>query len=82
VNLYALPNIHVRAPRLARNEPHAPVFTGSASEVAEYLAARLAKPTHTMALVAAELKVLARDGRVNDSMRLELADRTTLTIRP
>jgi hypothetical protein len=82
VNLYALASIYAPAPLLARNEPDAPVFSGSASEVGEYLAARLAKRTHTMALIAAELQVLARDGRVNDSMRLELADRTSVTIRP
>jgi hypothetical protein len=30
VNLYALPSIYARAPRLARQEPGAPVFSGSA----------------------------------------------------
>lgn len=82
MNLYALPSIYARAPRLARNETDPPVFSGSASEVAEYLAARLANRAHAMALITAELTLLARDGRVDDSMRLELADHTSVTIRP
>jgi hypothetical protein len=82
MNVYALPSIDTAAPQFARNEPNPPVFSGSPAEVADYLTARLATRTHTMALIAAELRVMARDGMVNDAMRLQLADRTSLTIRP
>jgi len=82
MDVFALPSIFVPAPRLARDEPHPAVFSGTPEQVAEYLRPRLVTRAHTMALIAAELKALARTARPNDSMRFELADKTSVTVRP
>jgi hypothetical protein len=82
MDVYALPNIFVPAPRLAREEPNPAVFSGSPEQVIEYLRPRMVARAHTMALIAAELKALARTRRPNDSVRFELADSTSVTIRP
>jgi hypothetical protein len=82
MNVYAQSSISAPTPRLLRDEPHPPVFTGTPAEVAAYLSPRLVTRTHTMALVSAELRVLNRDAVPNASLRFELADRTSVTIRP
>jgi hypothetical protein len=82
MNVFAQPSIYTPAPRFARDEPGPAVFTGDPAEVANFLASRLAQRTHTMALLAAELRVLNRDATPNSALRLELEDRSSVTIRP
>jgi hypothetical protein len=82
MNVFAQASIFTPAPRFARDEPHAAVFTGNPAQVAEYLSSRLAARTHTMALVGAELRLMARDRTPNATLRFELADRTSVTVRP
>jgi hypothetical protein len=82
MEVFARPDLHSQAPPTARQEPHAPVFTGSAAEVAEFLGRRMEQRTHTLALVAGELKHLARTAWPNDSLTFVLSDETSVTVRP
>jgi hypothetical protein len=50
--------------------------------VVEYLRPRIVTRAHTIALIAGELRALARNSRPNDSLRFELADSTSVVIRP
>jgi hypothetical protein len=82
MDVFARPDIHSQAPRTARQEPKPPVFTGSAVEVAEFLGPRMEQRTHTPALVAGELKHLARSAWPTDSLTFVLTDDTSVTVRP
>jgi hypothetical protein len=82
MNVYAQRSISTPTPRLLRDEQRPPVFSGTPAEVAAYLSPRLVTRTHTMALVSAELRRLDRDRVPNASLRFQLADRTSVTVRP
>ena len=82
MDVYLRPDVHSKAPATAREEPYSPVFTGSAIEVAGYLGTRMEQRTHTLALVAAELKHLSRDGWATDHLTFVLVDETSVTVRP
>jgi hypothetical protein len=82
MDVFALPDIFTPAPRLARDEPDAAVFSGTPEQVVEYLRPLIVTRAHTIALIAGELRALARNCRPNDSLRFELADSTSVTIRP
>jgi hypothetical protein len=82
MDVFLRPDLYSLAPPTARQEPHEPVFTGSPSQVAEYLGPRMEQRTHTYALVAAELKHLESAGWATDSLTFVLADETTVTVRP
>jgi len=82
MDVYLRPDVHSKAPATAREEPYSPVFTGSAIEVAGYLGTRMEQRTHTIALVAAELKHLSRAGWQTDHLTFVLTDETSVTVRP
>jgi hypothetical protein len=82
MDVFARPDIHSQAPPTARQEPDPPVFTGTPAEVADFLGPRLAQRTHTLALIAGELKHLARTAWASDSLTFVLADETSVTVRP
>lgn len=82
MKVFARPDQHCQAPPSAREEPHGPVFSGDAAEVAAFLGPRMEKRTHTLALVAAELAHLARAGWPTDSLTFVLTDETSVTVRP
>jgi len=82
MDVYLRPDVHSKAPATAREEPYSPVFTGSAIEVAGYLGTRMEQRTHTLALVAAELKHLSRAGWATDHLTFVLVDETSVTVRP
>jgi hypothetical protein len=82
MDVFARPDMYSQPPATARQEPDAPVFSGTPAEVAEYLGPRMEKRTHTLALVRAELSHLARAGLPTDSLTFVLADDTTVTVRP
>jgi hypothetical protein len=82
MDVYLRPDLYSQAPPSARQEPEAPVFTGSPAQVAAYLGSRMEQRTHTLALVKAELSHLARAGWPTDSLTFVLADETSVTVRP
>jgi hypothetical protein len=82
MDVFLRPDLHSKAPATAREEPGAPVFTGSPSEVAEYLGPRMEQRTHTLSLVTAELNHLARAGWTTDHLTFVLVDETSVTVRP
>jgi hypothetical protein len=82
MKVFLRPDLYSLAPPTARDEPHAPVFSGTPHQVAEYLGPRMEKRTHTLALVTAELTHLARAGWATDSLTFVLADETSVTVRP
>jgi hypothetical protein len=82
MDVFVRPDIHSQAPATARQEPDPPVFSGSAAEVTEFLGGRMEQRTHTLALVAGELKNLARSAWPTDSLTFVLTDDTSVTIRP
>jgi hypothetical protein len=82
MDVFARPDMYSHAPATSREEPAAPVFSGTPAEVAEFLGPRMAKRTHTLALVRAELMHLARAGWPTDSLTFVLADDTSVTVRP
>jgi hypothetical protein len=82
MDVFLRPDLHSRAPATAREEPCEPVFTGSPVEVATFLGPRMEQRTHTLALVAAELKHLARQGWATDHLTFVLQDDTSVTVRP
>jgi hypothetical protein len=82
MNVFLRPDLYSLAPPTAREEPAAPVFSGTPRQVAEYLGPRMAQRTHTLALVTAELTHLARAGWPTDSLTFVLTDETSVTVRP
>jgi hypothetical protein len=82
MEVFARPDMYSQAPATARDEPDAPLFSGTPTEVADYLGPRMEKRTHTLALVRAELANLARAGWPTDSLTFVLADESTVTVRP
>jgi hypothetical protein len=82
MNVFARPDLHSQAPPTAGQEREAPIFTGTPAEVADFLGPRMEQRTHTFALVAAELKHLARSAWPTDSLTFVLADETSVTVRP
>jgi hypothetical protein len=82
MDVFARPDMHSQAPPTARQEPDPPLFSGSPAEVAEFLGPRMAQRTHTLALIAGELKHLARTAWPTDSLTFVLADETSVTVRP
>lgn len=82
MDVYLRPDLYSQAPPTARQEPEAPLFTGSPAQVAAFLGPRMEQRTHTLALVTAELTHLARAGWPTDSLTFVLADETSVTVRP
>lgn len=82
MNVYARPDLHSLPPSSAREEPDAPVFSGSPTEVAAFLGPRMLQRTHTLKLVTAELTHLQRYGWTSDSLTFVLSDDTSVTVRP
>jgi hypothetical protein len=82
MDVFLRPDLFSKAPETARQEPDAPVFSGSPIQVAEYLGPRMEQRTHTLALVTAELKHLQRSGWPSDSLTFVLTDETSVTVRP
>jgi hypothetical protein len=82
VDVFLRPDLYSLAPSTAREEPDAPVFSGTPRQVAEYLGPRMEQRTHTLALVTAELTHLARAGWPTDSLTFVLTDETSVTVRP
>jgi hypothetical protein len=82
MDVYLRPDTHSKAPATAGEEPDAPVFSGSPIEVAAFLGPRMEQRTHTLSLVAAELKHLARAGWTTDHLTFVLVDDTSVTVRP
>jgi hypothetical protein len=82
MDVFLRPDPFSKAPETARQEPEGPVFSGTPVQVAEYLGPRMEQRTHTLALVTAELKHLARSGWPTDSLTFVLADETSVTVRP
>jgi hypothetical protein len=82
MDVFTRPDLHSQAPPTAGQERDAPIFTGTPDEVARFLGPRMAQRTHTLALVAAELKHLARSAWSTDSLTFVLADDTSVTVRP
>lgn len=82
MDVFLRADLHSKAPATAREEPAAPVFTGSPTEVAAYLGPRMEQRTHTLSLVAAELGHLARAGWPTDHLTFVLVDETSVTVRP
>jgi hypothetical protein len=82
MEVFLRPDLFSKAPDTARLEPTPPVFSGSPIQVAEYLGPRMEQRTHTLALVTAELKHLARSGWPTDSLTFVLNDDTSVTVRP
>jgi hypothetical protein len=82
MDVFRRPDLYSQAPPTARQEPAGPVFSGDATQVAAFLGPRMAKRTHTIALVTAELMHLARAGWPTDSLTFVLSDDTSVTVRP
>jgi hypothetical protein len=82
MEVFLRPDLYSQAPPTARQEPDAPVFSGTPGQVAEFLGPRMEQRTHTLALVRAELDHLARAGWPTDSLTFVLADETSVTVRP
>jgi hypothetical protein len=82
MNVFARPDVGSRAPRRARDEPAAAIFTGTPAQVAEYLTARFPAQPGTAALITAELAHLAGGGRPDDSVCFVLSQGRKVTIRP
>jgi hypothetical protein len=82
MDVFARPDLHSQAPPTAGQERDAPIFSGSPEEVAQFLGPRMAQRTHTLALVSAELKHLARSAWSTDSLTFVLADESSVTVRP
>jgi hypothetical protein len=82
MDVFLRPDLFSKAPDTARQEPDAPVFSGTPMQVAEYLGPRMEQRTHTLALVTAELKHLAGSGWPTDSLTFVLSDETSVTVRP
>jgi hypothetical protein len=82
MDIFIRPDLYSQAPPTARDEPRAPVFSGTPVQVAKYLGPRMERRTHTLALVAAELQHLARTGWPTDSLTFVLVDETSVTVRP
>jgi hypothetical protein len=82
MDVFSRPDLYSQAPPTARQEPDAPVFTGSPTQVAEFLGPRMPQRTHTLALVSAELSHLDRAGWPTDSLTFVLTDETSVTVRP
>ena len=82
MEVFLRPDLYSQAPPSAREEPGAPVFSGTPLQVAEYLGRRMEQRTHTLALVTAELTHLARAGWPTDSLTFVLADESSVTVRP
>jgi hypothetical protein len=82
MEVFLRPDLYSLAPSTAREEPAAPVFSGSPRQVADFLGRRMEQRTHTLALVTAELAHLARAGWPTDSLTFVLADETSVTVRP
>jgi hypothetical protein len=82
MDVFTRPDLYSQAPPTARQEPDGPVFSGSPNQVAAFLGPRMAKRTHTLALVTAELAHLARAGWPTDSLTFVLADDSSVTVRP
>jgi hypothetical protein len=82
MDVYDRPDAYSQAPRTARQEPHAPVFSGTPAQVAAFVGHRMSTRTHTLALVEGELTHLARSGWPTDSLTFVLADETSVTVRP
>jgi hypothetical protein len=82
MEIFARPDLYSKAPPTARQEPAAPVFSGSSTQVADFLGSRMEQRTHTLALVSAELAHLERAGWATDSLTFVLTDETSVTVRP
>jgi hypothetical protein len=82
MNVFARPDLHSQAPPTMGQEREDPIFTGTPEEVAGFLGPRMAQRTHTLALVSAELKHLARSAWPTDSLTFVLTDETSVTVRP
>ncbi|HEX2102899.1 MAG TPA: hypothetical protein VHF51_04570 [Solirubrobacteraceae bacterium] len=82
MDVYARPDLHSQAPPTAGQERDAPIFSGTPEEVARFLGPRMSQRTHTLALLAAELKHLARSAWQTDSLTFVLADETSVTVWP
>jgi hypothetical protein len=82
MDIYVRPDIHSQAPPTADQERNEPIFSGSPSEVAQFLGNRMEQRTHTLALVSAELKNLARTAWATDSLTFVLSDSTSVTVWP
>jgi hypothetical protein len=82
MEVFVRPDMHSLAPPTAGDEPDPPIFRGSPGEVAEFLGPRMAQRTHTLALVTAELRHLARSAWATDSLTFVLADDTSVTVWP
>jgi hypothetical protein len=82
MRVFARPDLHSQAPPTAGQERAEPIFTGTPAEVARFLGPRMAQRTHTLALVAGELKHLARSAWSSDSLTFVLSDDTSVTVWP
>ena len=82
MDVFVRPDIHSQAPPTADQERNAPIFSGSPTEVAQFLGGRMEQRTHTLALVSAELKHLARTAWPTDSLTFVLKDSTSVTVWP
>jgi hypothetical protein len=82
MNVFARPDVGSRAPRRARDEPAAAIFTGTPVQVAEYLVARFPAQPDTASLIAAELAHLATAGQPDDSLCFVLSHGRKVTVRP
>jgi len=82
MNVFRRPDLYSQAPSTARQEPAAPVFSGTPAQVAAFLGPRMEQRTHTLALVTAELTHLDRAGWETDCLTFVLNDETSVTVRP
>jgi hypothetical protein len=82
MQVYSRPDLFSLAPPTARQEPDDPIFSGSPTEVADFLGARMEQRSHTLTLVRAELTHLDRVGWVGDSLTFVLSDDSSVTVRP
>src|SRR3954465_9957831 len=92
MDVFARPDLYSQAPPTARQEPDAPVFSGSPSQVAESLGPRMPQRTHTLAPtpppppplapVGAEPCPPDRAGWPTGSLTFALKDETSVTARP
>jgi hypothetical protein len=82
MNVFSRPDLYSQAPPSARQEPDAPLFSGTPAQVAAFLGPRMERRTHTLALVSAELSHLERAGWETDSLTFVLTDETSVTVRP
>ena len=80
--MFLRPDLHSRLPRPRGRSRPSPCSAGRPTEVAAYLGPRMEQRTHTLALVAAELKHLARAGWATDHLTFVLQDDTSVTVRP